>query len=112
MARLKPCPSKTDLCDHVYWRLEGVVDLNLIAVDQTVGFVRHADHGHQFVKHGGSHALFARRSTMRGDAVAATIGDTHRDVQHLLDEGIKRAGSHDLLHAVPRSLQQYRVVSD
>jgi len=47
----------------VEWRLELLVDLDLIACDELVGFVGHADHRLQFVEHG------IRMPLLRAEAV-------------------------------------------
>jgi hypothetical protein len=49
---------------HGRWAPEPLVDVNLIAVRQTVRGVRHADDGHQFGEHGGGHPSLLRRRRM------------------------------------------------
>jgi len=40
-------------------RQKAIVDLNLITARQTIGFIRHADDGHEFSEHRICHAGFA-----------------------------------------------------
>src|SRR5712692_5926511 len=84
--------------------LELRVDLDLVAGDQLVGFVGHADHRLQFVEHRVGHAFATSGSGMRGDAVGAIIRHADRDVEHFFRERIKRARRHDLLDAFPGAL--------
>src|SRR5207302_6714684 len=72
------------------------VDLHLIAGDHLVGFVGHADYGHQLLEHFVGHTFFLRRDGVGGDAVVALVGDTDGYVDHLLRERIERAGRHDM----------------
>lgn len=82
-------------------RLKLLVDFDLIAGDDLVGFVGHADYCLQFVKHGVGHALLERGCGVRGDAVVAVVGDADGHVNKLLSERIERARRHDLLDAFP-----------
>src|SRR5579864_5011277 len=90
--------------------LEGGIDRHPIAVGEPVGFVGHADHGHDLAEHGFGHAGLARRGAMAGDAVAAAIGDADREVDHFLGQRIERAWRHDLLDALPGALERRRIV--
>ena len=94
------------------WRREAFVDFDLIAGDELVGFVGHADDGLEFLEHGVGHALAEGRSGMRGDAVVAVVGDADGDVEKFLGERIERAGRHDLLDAFPGALEKCGVVGD
>ncbi|MCY1372242.1 hypothetical protein D9M69_594370 [compost metagenome] len=47
---------------------------------------------------------------MTRDAVAAVVGDAHRQVDHFLDHRVERARRHHLLEAGPGALQRGRVV--
>src|SRR5580704_4305290 len=82
------------------WGLELLVDLDLIAGDEFVGFIGHADHRLQLVKHGVGHAFFARGSGVRGDAVLAIVGDADSDVEQFLGEWVQGSGGKDLVDAL------------
>src|ERR1700688_901069 len=71
-------------------RLELLVDLDLVAGHQLVGFVGHSNDRLQLVKHGVGHAFFSRRRGVRSDAVAAIVGDADRDVQQFFGERVQR----------------------
>ncbi len=84
---------------------ELLVEFYLIAGYKRVGFIRHADNGHQFAKYLVGHALLARGGGMRSDAVAALIRNADGDVDQLFCERVERAGAHDVLDAFPGSAQ-------
>src|ERR1019366_1109599 len=65
---------------HAGLRLEGLVDFDLVSAGQAVGFIRHADHGHEFGEHGVRHARLARRGGVRGDAIGALVGGAYGHV--------------------------------
>jgi hypothetical protein len=67
---------------------ELLVNFHLIAGDELVGLVRHADDRLQLLKHGVGHAFFEGGGGVRGDAVVAIVGDTDRNVEELLGERI------------------------
>src|SRR5580698_4415850 len=56
-------------------RLEAVVDFHLVSRDQAIGFVRHADHRHEFFELSVGHAFVYRRGSVRSDAVFALVRD-------------------------------------
>src|SRR5580692_4706582 len=91
---------------------ELLVNFHLIAGDELVGLVRHADDRLQLLKHGVGHTFFESGGGVRGDAVVATIGDADGDIEELLGEGVERSGAHDLLDAFPGALQYGRIVRD
>jgi len=93
-------------------RGKALVDFDLIAGDELVGFVGHADDGLKFLEHGVGHALAKGGSGVGSDAVVAVVGDTDGDVEKFLGERIERAGRHDLLDAFPSALEKRRVMSD
>lgn len=78
-----------------------LVNFNLIARDNLVGLVGHADDRLQLLKHRVGHAFFERGSSVRGDAVMAVVGDADGNVDELFRERIERAGRHDLFYALP-----------
>ena len=92
--------------------LEAVVDGYLIAGDEFIGFVGHADHLLEFLEHFRSHAFAEGRSSVRDDAVVAIIGDTDGDVEKFFRERVEGAGSHDGFKAFPGALQEHWVVGD
>jgi len=53
----RPVVSGRQFCQRWF---EPLVDLDLVAGDQLVGFVRHADDGLKFMEHGVGHAFAAR----------------------------------------------------
>jgi hypothetical protein len=53
---------------------------------------------------------YAGRFVMGRKEVAAAIGDRYREIDHLLDQWIERAGGHHLLDALPGPLQRLRIV--
>src|SRR5260370_282670 len=69
-------------------RFEGVVDFHLVSTGEAIGFVGHADHGHQFREHGAGHARLASGGGVRGNAIAAQVGGAHRDVEHLFGKRV------------------------
>jgi hypothetical protein len=91
---------------------ELLVDFHLIAGDELIGFVRHADDRLQLLEHSVGHAFFEGGGGVRSDAVVAIVGDADGDVEQLLGEGIERSGPHDLLDAFPGALQCGGVVRD
>src|SRR6266478_6404474 len=94
------------------WRLEALVDFDLVAGDKLVGLIGHANDGLKLLEHGPGHAFAESGSGVRGDAVSAVVGDAHRDVDHFLGEWIERARRHELLDAFPRALEQCGIVGD
>src|SRR5580700_3941385 len=67
---------------------ELLVDFHLIAGDELIGFVRHADDRLQLLEHSVGHAFFEGGGGVRSDAVVAIVGDADGDVEQLLGEGI------------------------
>src|SRR6266536_505045 len=94
------------------WRLEALVDFDLVAGDKLVGFIGHANDGLKLLEHGPGHAFAESGSGVRGDAVSAVVGDADGDVDHFLGEWIERARRHDLLDAFPGALEQGGIVRD
>ncbi len=92
--------------------LEALVDFDLIAGDELVGFVGHADDGLQFFEHRVGHSFAEGGSGVRGNAVVAVVGDADGDVNQFLGERIERARSHDLLDTFPGALEQNGIVGD
>jgi hypothetical protein len=101
-----------NLFGEVEGRLEAGVDGNLIAGDELVGLVGHADDGLEFLEHFGSHAFAEGGGGMRVNAVLAIIGNADSDVEEFLGERIESAGSHDGFEIFPGALEESRVVSD
>jgi hypothetical protein len=93
-------------------RPELLVDFNLIAGDELVRFVGHANDGLQLLEHSLGHAFFESGSGVRGDAIMAVVGDADGHVDEFLGKGIERAGAHNLLDAFPGALQGGGIVSD
>jgi hypothetical protein len=93
-------------------RLEAVVDGHLIAGNELVGLVGHADHLLEFLEHFRRHAFAESRGGVRSDAVVAVVGDADGDVEQFLGERVESAGSHDGLEAFPGALQKNRIVGD
>src|SRR5579863_6640263 len=75
---------------------ESLVDGNLVAGREAVGFIGHAHDGHEFVKHFPGHALALRGSGMGSDAVRALVRGADRDIDQLLGQRVERAGRHNL----------------
>ncbi len=94
------------------WWFVSLVDLHLVAGDETVGFIGHADNRLQLLEHGVRHALAARRHRVRCDAIAAAVGDAYGHVEQFLGERIERPRRHDLLDAFPCAFQRRRIVRD
>jgi hypothetical protein len=92
--------------------MESLVDFDLVAGDELVGFVGHADDGLEFLEHGVGHTLGKGGSGVGSDAVVAIVGDADGDVEQFLGEGIERARSHDLLDAFPSAFEQRGIVGD
>src|SRR5271169_63869 len=65
-------------------RTELLVDFNLIAGDELVGLVGHADDRLQLREHGIGHAFFERGGGVRGDAIMAAVCDAYGDVNKFL----------------------------
>src|SRR5271157_1877617 len=65
------------------------VDFNLIAGDELVGLVGHADDGLQLLEHGVGHPFFESRGGVRSDAVVAVVGDAYGHVDKFLGERIE-----------------------
>ena len=80
---------------------ELLVNFHLVAGDELVGLVGHADYGLQLREHGIGHAFFESGGGVRGNAVVAIIRDADGYVEQFLGEGIECAGGHDLLDAFP-----------
>jgi hypothetical protein len=93
-------------------RKEALVDFDLVAGDEFVGFVGHADDGLQFLEHGVGHSFAEGGSSVRGDAVVAVVGDADGDVNHFFGERVERAWRHDLLDAFPGAPEQNGIVRD
>src|SRR5579883_2664073 len=93
-------------------RLEAFVDSDLVAGDELVGLVGHADDGLQFLEHFRGHAFRERGSRVRRDAVVAIVGHAYSDIDEFLGEGIEGARRHDLLDALPGALEQRGIVRD
>ena len=93
-------------------RHEAFVDFDLIAGDELVGFIGHANDGLEFLEHGVGHALAKGGSSVRRDTVVAVVGDADSDVKELLGKRIEGAGRHDLLDAFPSALEECGVVRD
>src|SRR6266571_2152500 len=94
------------------WRLEALVDFDLVAGNKLVGFIGHANDGLKLLEHGPGHAFAESGSGVRGDAVSAVVGDAHRDVDHFLGEWIERSRGHNLLDAFPGPFEQSRIMRD
>src|SRR5258708_32137003 len=105
-------PDTCDLFSFAGLRFEAVVDLDLIAGDEPIRFIRHANNGHQLFELGVGHAFVYCRSGMRSDAVFALVRDRDGDINHFFGERIERSGSHDLLDVFPSPLEHYRIVRD
>src|SRR5262245_36532784 len=82
-------------------RFETLVDFDLIAGGEAVGFVGDADNRHHLGQHGVAHARFPGGSSVRGDTVAALVAGADRDVEHFLGQRVERAGRHDFLNVAP-----------
>ncbi|HYA63432.1 MAG TPA: hypothetical protein VED66_09510, partial [Candidatus Sulfotelmatobacter sp.] len=54
---------------EVEGRVEARVEGDLVASDELVGFIGHADDGLKLLKHGGSHAFGEGGGSVGGDAV-------------------------------------------
>src|SRR6266850_1589563 len=93
-------------------RHEALVDFDLIAGDQLVGFVGHANDGLEFLEHGVGHALAEGGRGVRCDAVVAVVGDADGDVTEFFGKRIERAGRHDSFDAFPSALEERGVVGD
>jgi hypothetical protein len=99
--------------DGAEGRLEAVVDFNLIAGDQFIGFVGHSDDGLQFVEHSVGHAFAACRGGMRSNAIVTVVSNADGDVEQFLGERIEgAAGSHDLFERFPGAFQSGGVVGN
>src|SRR5216683_6187621 len=94
------------------WRLEALVDFDLVAGDKLIGFIGHANDGLKLLEHSPGHAFAESGSGVRGDAVGTVVGDAHGDVDHFLGEWIERARGHDLLDAFPGAFEQGGIVRD
>src|SRR3954469_22818566 len=92
--------------------VEHRIDRDAVAVCQPVGLVRHANDGHQLPEHLVAHARLARCRAVARDAIAATVGDAYREVDHFLEERVERAWRHHLFDAFPGALEASRVVSE
>src|SRR6266480_2607023 len=91
---------------------EALVDFYLIAGDEFVGFVGHADDGLELLEHGSGHSFAEGGSGVRGDTVGAVVSDADGDVNQFLSQRIEGARPHDLLEAFPGALEQRRIVRD
>jgi|HubBroStandDraft_2_1064218.scaffolds.fasta_scaffold29752_6 hypothetical protein len=96
----------------VQGRLETVVDRNLIAGNEFVGFVGHADDLLEFFEDFGSHAFGKGGGGVGSDAVVAIVGDADGDVEEFLGEWIDCAGSHNGFEGFPGALEEDGIVSD
>src|SRR5260370_41802141 len=94
------------------WRLEALVDFDLVAGDKLVGLIGHANGGLKLLEHGPGHAFAESGSRVRGEAVSAGVGDAHGDIDHFLGEGIDYARGHNLLDAFPGHLEQGGILRD
>src|SRR5215469_14722647 len=92
--------------------LEARVDHYLVASDQLVRFVRHPDYLLELLEHRRRHPLAERGRGMGGDAVLAIVGDADGNVEQLLRECVKRAGSHDGFQIFPGAFEENGIVSD
>ncbi len=92
--------------------LEALVDFDLIAGDELVSFVGHADDGLKFLEHGVGHSFAEGGSSVRGDAVVAVVGDAYGDVDQFFGERIESAWAHDLLETFPGAFEQGGIVRD
>ena len=92
--------------------LETLVDFDLIAGNELVGFIGHADDGLQFLEHGVGHSFAEGGSGVRSDAVVAVVGHADGDVNQFFGERVERAGRHNLLDALPGALKQSGIVRD
>src|SRR5580704_15954220 len=63
---------------------ELLVDFNLIAGDEFIGFVGHANDRLQLREHSVGHAFFEGRGGVRGDAIVAVVGDADGHVDEFL----------------------------
>ena len=97
---------------NVEGRLEAGVDGDLIAGDELVSFVGHADDLLEFLKHFRGHAFAEGRGGVGVNAILAVVGDTDSDVEEFLGEGIEGAGSHDGLEVFPGALKERGIVGD
>src|SRR4029079_14123846 len=89
---------------------ECVVDRHAESRDQPVGFGGHADDGDHLAIFRFRHALRTRARGVRMDAVAASVRDRYRNVEHFLDLGIERPGCHHLLDAVPGTAEGFWIM--
>src|SRR5262245_17322320 len=92
--------------------LEDRVDLDLVAVGQAVRLVGHAHDGHELAQHLVRHAVPPCRDGVRGDAVVAAVRGAHREVEHLLGEGVENARRHHRFEGLPGAAQGRRVDGD
>ena len=93
-------------------RLEALVDGDLIAGDEFVGFVGHANDGVKFLEHRGRHAFGEGRGGVRGDAILAIVRDADGEVQEFLGEGVESARSHDGFEVLPGAFEESGIVGD
>jgi hypothetical protein len=92
--------------------LEARIDGHLVAGNQFVGFVGHANDLLQFFEHLGGHALTEGGSGVGVDTVLAVIGDTDCDVDEFFRESIECSKGHGGLQILPSAFQKYGVVGD
>ena len=106
------CGSVSGSARTIQRRAELLVDFDLVAGDEFVGFVSHADDGLQLREHRVGHALFEGGGGVRRDAVVAIVGDADGDVEEFLGERIEGARAHDLFDAFPGALESGGIVGD
>jgi len=85
--------------------LELFIDWYAVPGDEAIGFVGHADDGHEFAEDFLGHAFIAGGGGVGGDAVVAAVGGADGDVDEFLDEGVEGAGGHDLLDGIPGAFE-------
>jgi len=97
---------------NVERRLEAGVQGNLVAGDQFVGFVGHADHRLELLEHFLGHALGESRCRMGSDAVVAIVGDADGNVQEFFGQRIDCARPHDGFQVIPGAFEERGIVGD
>jgi hypothetical protein len=97
---------------EIQGRQEAGVHGDLVAGNESVGFIGHADDLLELFKHFRGHAFAEGGSGMGVNAVLAIIGDADGDVEELFGERIERAGIHDGFQIFPGALQKNGVVGN